>query len=250
MGRMSVVFKRDFRELRQTSAFLIIIIVFTVITIITAVVVNIALSRQEWLQMEAVARPMLELIMGLIAYFLPLFVLMTFIWAFANLPIVKEKVNGNISSLLATPLSPKEIWISKSLAIFLPGFAISVVSTLIVLLAVNFITIRQATGNFFLPTPLLLTSFFINPLLFLGLLLFIVLFSLANNPDIAIAPSFLVGFGLMIGIPLGVATGVINLASWSFSLWYLAGTVVIWAVVCFLTRFLTKENIVLSSKGY
>ena len=250
MGRMSVVFKRDFRELRQTSAFLIIIIVFTVITIITAVVVSIALSRQEWLQMEAVAKPILELIIGLIAYFLPLFILMTFIWAFASLPIIKEKVNGNIESLLATPLSPKEIWISKSLTIFLPGFAISVFSTLIVLLAVNFITIRPATGNFFLPAPLLLTSFLINPLLFFGLLLFIVLFSLANNPDIAIAPSFIVGFGLMIGIPLGVATGVINLASWSFSLWYLAGTVVIWAVVCCLSRLLTKENIVLSSKGY
>ncbi len=246
---MSVVFKRDFRELRQTSAFLIIIIVFTVLTIITAVVVNIALSRQEWLQMEAVAKPILELIIGLIAYFLPLFILMTFIWAFANLPIVKEKVNGNIASLLATPLSPKEIWISKSLAIFLPGFAISAVSTLIVLLAINFITIRPVTGNFVLPVPLLITCFLINPLVFFGLLLFIVLFSLANNPDIAIAPSFIVGFGLMIGIPLGVATGAINLASWSFSLWYLVGTMVIWTVVCFLSRLLTKENIVLSSKG-
>lgn len=248
MRRMSIVFQRDFRELRQTSAFLIIVIVFTMITIIAAVVVNIVLSRQEWLG-KVEARPMLELIMGLIAYFLPLFILMTFIWAFASLPIIKEKVNGNIASLLATPLGPKEIWIGKSLAIFLPGFAISVVSTLIVLLAVNFIVISPAIGNFALPVSLLFTSFFINPLLFFGLLLFIVLFSLANNPDIAIAPSFLIGFGLMMGIPLGVATGVINLASWSFSLWYLAGTTVIWIVVCCFSRLLTKENIVLSSKG-
>ena len=245
---MSIVFQRDFRELRQTSAFLIIIIVFTVITIVTAVVVNIALSRQEWLREEA-AGPMLALIMGLIAYFLPLFVLMTFIWAFANLTIIEEKVNGNIAALLATTLSPKEIWIGKSLAIFLPGFAISVFSTLIVLLAVNFITIRPVTGNFFLPIPLLLTSFFVNPLLFLGLLLFIVLFSLAKNPDTAIAPSFIVGFGLMYGIPLGVATGKINLASWSFCLWYMAGTAALWAAVLFFSRLLTKENIVLSSKG-
>ena len=248
MRRMGIVFKRDFKELRQTNAFLIITIAFTVITIVAAVVVSIALSRQEWLR-EETAGPLLELIMGLIAYFLPLFVLMTFIWAFASLPIIKEKVNGNIESLLATPLGPKEIWIGKSLAIFLPGFAISVVSTLIVLLTVNFITIGPATGIFFLPAPMLLTGFLINPLLFFGLLLFIVLFSLANNPDIAIAPSFLVGFGLMIGIPLGVATGTVNLASWSFSLWYMAGTSVIWVVVFCLSRLLTKENIVLSSKG-
>ena len=248
MRKMSVVFKRDFRELRQTNAFLIIVIAFTIITIIAAVVINIALSRQEWLREEEAA-PMLELIMGLIAYFLPLFVLMTFIWAFSSLPIIKEKVNGNIASLLATPLSPREIWISKSLAIFLPGFTISTISTLIVLLAVNLITIGPATGSFFLPAPLLLTSFLINPLLFFGLLLFIVLFSLARNPDIAIAPSFIVGFGLMMGIPLGMVTGNINLTSWSFCLWYLVGTAVMWAVVLCLSHLLTKENIVLSSKG-
>lgn len=248
MRRMSIVFQRDFRELRQTNAFLIMVIVFAVITITAAVSVSIVLSRQEWLGEEA-ARPMLELIIGLIAYFLPLFILITFIWAFASLPIIKEKVNGNIASLLATPLSPKEILIGKSLTIFLPGFAISVVSTLIVPLAVNFIAISPATGSFVLTAPLLVTGFLINPLMFFGLLLFIVLFSLANNPDIAIAPSFLIGFGLMIGIPLGVATGVINLASWSFSLWYLAGTTVIWIVVCCFSRLLTKENIVLSSKG-
>jgi uncharacterized membrane protein YgaE (UPF0421/DUF939 family) len=53
----------------------------------------------------------------------------------------------------------------------------------------------------------------------------------------------------MMGIPLGVATGKINLASWTFSLWYFGGALVLFIVVCFLLRLLTKENIVLSSKG-
>ena len=248
MRRMSIVFHRDFKELRQTNAFLIIVIVSIVITITAAVVASITLKNQEWLELKA-ARPMLELIMSLIAYFLPLFILMTFIWAFASFPIIKEKVNGNIESLLATPLGPKEIWIGKSISIFLPGFIISVVSTFIVLMAINLIAIKPATGIFFFPVPMLITGFIINPLMFFGLLLFIVLFSLANNPDIAIAPSFIVGFGLMIGIPLGVVTGIINLASWSFSLWYLAGTTVIWTVVYCFSCLLTKEKIVLSSKG-
>ena len=245
---MSIVLWRDFRELRQTTAFRVMVILSAVITIGIAVGTVVALSKAEWLGEEA-ARPWLELIMGLIVYFLPLFVLIAFIWAFASLPITKEKVNGNIECLLATPLSPTALWMGKSLAIFLPGFVISVVATLVVVLAVNFTTITPATGDFVLPAPVLLIGFLINPLLFFGLLLFIVLFSLANNPDLAIAPSFLVGFGLMIGIPLGVATGAIDLASWSFSLWYLAGAIIIWAVVCCLSRLLTKENIVLSSKG-
>jgi ABC-type transport system involved in multi-copper enzyme maturation permease subunit len=248
LRRISIVFQRDFRELRQTNAFLIINTLFAVITIAASVIIVIALRRQE-LPGKEITRPMLEMIIGLISYFLPLFVLITFIWAFANLTIIQEKVKGNIESLLATPLSPKEIWIGKSIAIFLPGYIISIISTLVILLAVNFIVILPATGNFILPSPLLLISFLINPLLFLALLLFIVLFSLANNPNIAIAPSFLVGFGLMIGIPLGVATGTINLASWPFVLWCLGGAIIFWAANFGFYHLLTKENIVLSSKG-
>ena len=248
MRGMRIVLRRDFRELRQTNAFRVMVILSAVITVAGAIGVSIALSRAEWLGVEA-ATPMLELIIGLIAFFLPLFILISFIWAFASLPITKEKVNGNIESLLATPLSPKAIWMGKGLAIFLPGFVISVVAALVVVLVVNFTIITPATGDFVLPAPVLLTGFLINPLLFFGLLFFIVIFSLANNPDIAIAPSFLIGFGLMIGIPLGVATRAVNLASWSFALWYLAGAIVIWAVVLYLSRLLTKENIVLSSKG-
>ena len=248
MKKTGIILKRDFRELRQTNTFLIISIVFSAVTIAIAVSVSIILNRQEWIGQKA-AGPILELTVGLIAYFLPLTVLMAFIWAFSSLPVVKEKVNGNIASLLATTLTPKEIWWGKSLAIFIPGYMISVISTLIVLLTVNLTVIVPATGNFLLPLPLFLVSLILNPLLLLGLLLFIILFSLANNPDIAITPSFLVGFGLMMGIPLGMALGAINLASWSFSLWYLAGVIIVWIIVLSLTRLLKKEKIVLSVKG-
>jgi ABC-2 type transport system permease protein len=210
--------------------------------------ISIALSRQVWLG-EETARPLLELIIGLVAYFLPLIVLMAFIWSFASLPVIREKINGNIECLLATPLNPVALWMGKSLAIFLPGFGISVIVTLIVVLTVNLITINPATGHFVLPAPALLTGFIINPLLFFGLLTFIVLFSLANNPDIAIAPSFIVGFGLMMGLPIGIATGAVNLASWAFALWYLVSAVIVWTVVGYLSRLLSKDNIVLSSKG-
>jgi len=54
---------------------------------------------------------------------------------------------------------------------------------------------------------------------------------------------------LMMGLPIGIATGAINLASWTFTLWYLAGTVIAWVVVGYFSRLLSKENIVLSSKG-
>ncbi|MHB1346487.1 MAG: hypothetical protein ACYCXK_03250 [Candidatus Humimicrobiaceae bacterium] len=248
MRRISIVFQRDFRELRKTKAFIIIIIFFAVITVAASVITSIVLRRQE-LMVRDEAKPILEMIIGIIAYFMPLSVFMTFIWAFTNVTIIQEKVKENIESLLATPLSPKEIWIGKSMAIFLPGYIFSLISTLIILLIINFVVIIPLTENFMLPLPLLLSSFLINPLLFFGLLLYTVLFSLADNPDIAIAPSFLIGFGLMIGIPLGVATGVIDLISWSFALCCLGGALILWIIVFCFYHLLTKEKIVLSSRG-
>ena len=248
MKKAGTILKRDFAELKKTNTFLIIIIVFSVITIAIAVSVSIILSRQEWVG-EKAAQPVLKLIISLISYFLPFTIIMTFIWAFSSLPVVKEKVRGNIASLIATTLSPREIWLGKSLAIFIPGYVISVISTIIILLAINLSVVIPSTGRFLFPLPLFLVSLIWNPLLLLGLLLMVILFSLAGNPDIAITPTFLVAFGLMMGIPMGMAMGGINLASWSFSLWYLAGVVIFWIVLFIFTRLLTKERILLSGKG-
>ena len=248
MKNIGIILRRDFQELSQTNAFRIMVWVTVVITVGASAGISIALGKQVWLGEEA-ARPILELIMGLVVYFIPLLILIAFIWSFASLPIIKEKINGNIECLLATPIGPKALWLGKCLAIFLPGFAISIISTFLVLLAVNLITINPATGYFIIPAQALITGFITNPLLFFGLLAFIVLFSLASNPDVAIAPSFIVGFGLMMGIPLGIAREVINLTSWTFTLWYLTGTLAAWLAIGYLSRLLTKENIVLSSKG-
>ena len=248
MRAMSIILNRDFRELRQSNAFRIIVIVSVLIVIAAAAGISIVLGQQEWVG-EAAAAPGLELITGLIAYFMPLLILISFIWSFATLPITREKINGNIECLLATPLTPRALWLGKCLAVFLPGYAVSVIAALLVLLAVNLFAINPSAGHFILPAPALLTGFIINPLLFLGLLAFMVLFAIANNPEIALAPSFILGFGLMMGLPIGLATGAVNVASWAFALWYLAGTAVVWAIILYLSRLLNKENIVLSSKG-
>jgi hypothetical protein len=75
LKKTGIIFKRDFRELRQTNTFLIISIIFSVVTIAIAASVSIVLSKKEWIGQKA-AEPMLELIIGLIAYFLPLAILM------------------------------------------------------------------------------------------------------------------------------------------------------------------------------
>jgi len=248
MRRIGIVMKREYREIRQTAAFRIIIIVAAAVAIAASVAISITLHRQSWLG-EKMATPLLRLFVSMVLYFVPLFIIITFIGAFGNLQVVREKVNGNIECLLATPLTPRALWLGKSLAIFLPAYFTSVVAAVIVALVMNLAAIVPATGDFVLPVPALVLGLAVNPLLFLGLLLFMIMFALANNPDIALAPLFLLGFGLMIGAPIGLMTGVIDFTSWSFVFWYLAGTVVALAIVLVLSRLLTSQHIVLSSKG-
>jgi ABC-2 type transport system permease protein len=240
--------KRDYLELRQATAFRIILIVAAVITLAAALGISIALSRQPWLDVPE-ARPMLDLFIALVLYFLPFIILLSFIWSSASLPVTKEKVNGNIESLMATPLSPRDLWLGKSLAIYLPAYIISIAGSVIVVLAINLSAIVPATGAFVLPVPALVLGLVINPLMFLGLLLFMILFAMANNPDIALAPSFLIGFGLMMGMPVGLGLGKFDITSWDFALWYFLGTAALLAIVLSLTHMLTRQNIVLSSKG-
>ena len=82
---MSIVLRRDLRELRRTNAFRIMVLTFAVITIGIAVGTSVALSKAEWLGVEA-AKPMLELVIGLIVYFLPLSVLFHLLSSQKNQP--------------------------------------------------------------------------------------------------------------------------------------------------------------------
>jgi heme A synthase len=84
----------------------------------------------------------------------------------------------------------------------------------------------------------------------LGLTALIIFLCLAYNPEITALPTWVVFMGLMFGIGIGLGLGEINLASWwPFTPCYLAAAIVLLAVVFYLSRFLSKEKIVLSGKG-
>lgn len=232
----------------RTSAFKVIFIVAVILTFGAAIGISVAVRLQSWYgTLEAL--PLLDFIIGLTVYFLSLLILLAFTMGFSGLQVTKEKVNGNIECLMATPMGPKALWLGKFFATFLPGFVISFVAAAIVLLVVNLFVSLPGWDSLLLSGPSLVVSLAVNPALFGGVLAFIVLLSLAGNPDTAIAPAFLVGFGLMIGIPAGMATGAIDIMSWNFTLWYTAGAALMWLIDFCLLRLLTRQNMVLSSKG-
>ena len=250
MKGMPVVLRSNVGDIVRSRSFLIIAIIIGLLTVGAATGITIPLKR--WLDSGPAwedARRLLELFVGLIVNYAPLTVLFTCMATWATDLIAKEKAKGPIESLLATPLTAKGLWIGKSLAIFLPAYVMGLISTLIVVLVVNFAAILPTMHHFVLPPPEALTSFIMIPLLMFALISVGVLFSLITNP--MVGQTIVMFIGVILLQLVGQVGGRITwlLASWDYALYNLAGAALLGTIAFFLFRFLTKERIVLSSKG-
>lgn len=250
MKGMLVVLQNDVRDIVRSKAFLIILVIVGVITVGMAVAISIALH--SWLAKGPAweeTKPLLELFMGLAANYVPLIVLFSCIVTWASDPIAKEKAKGPIESLLATPLTARGVWLGKSLAIFLPAYIIGFVATLIVVLTMNLAAILPTTGHFILPLAEAFTGFLFLPLFMLALVLVGVIFSLITNP--VIGQTIIIFVGVVLMQVVGQIGGRILwlLVSWDYALYNLAGAALLGIIAFYLSRSLTKEKIILSSKG-
>ena len=250
MKGMPVVLQSDVGDIVHSKAFLIVAIIIGVITVGAAVGVPLALNW--WLDKGLAweeAKPLLELFMGLAVNYVPLMVLFTCMATWATEPIAREKAKGPMESLLATSLTARAVWIGKSLAIFLPAYIIGLIATLIVILAMNLASILPTTGHFVLPLPEAFTSFLFLPLLMFALISLGVIFSLITNP--VIGQTVVIFVGVLLLQVVGQVGGRIwwLLASWDYALYNLAGAALLGMIAFYLSRSLSKERIILSSKG-
>jgi ABC-type transport system involved in multi-copper enzyme maturation permease subunit len=247
---MDVVLRRDVKDIMRSRTFLIIAIIISILTIGAAVGATLGLNA--WLPGLAWddAKPVLELIMGLVVNYMPLIVIYTCMVTWAGDALAKEKAKGTIESLLATPLTSRAVWTGKSLAIFLPAYISGFIANWVVILVVNFASILPATGHFVLPPPIAITGFLFLPLLMCALILLGVLLSLITNPAVGQAVIIIIGV-ILLQLP-GQLGGNITwlLPSWDYALYNLAGAALLGAIAFYLSRhLLSKESIVLSSKG-
>jgi ABC-2 type transport system permease protein len=250
MKGMLVVLRNDVGDILRGKSFLIVASVIAAVTVAAAVSIPIALrswlvSGPPWDE----AKPLLELFIGLAANYVPLIFLFICVATWATDPIAKEKAKGPIESLLATPLTARGVWIGKSLAIFLPAYVMGLIATLIVILAMNLAAILPTTGHFVLPLPAAFTSFLFLPLFMLALILVGIVFSLITNPVIGQTIIIFVGVVLMQVVGQVGGRFLWLLTSWDYALYNLAGAALLGIIAFYLSRSLTKERIILSSKG-
>jgi ABC-2 type transport system permease protein len=190
-------------------------------------------------------RSKLELYLGLTMFATCFISLGVNLNSFAAQSIIREKSKGVIESLLATPFKPKDIWIAKSLAVFLPGLILGEILTFIVLLVINYIYFVPSIG-FVFNTWIAVSSFITAPLIYLCLSLLIHFIGLTGKPAVGnvIVQVFLPVFlSLMINLAVRY---ILDITSWSFAVANLGVAALIAVIFIFLRSRLNRERMVLS----
>jgi len=190
-------------------------------------------------------RTQLEIYLNLIMYTTCLICLGINLNVFAFQSMTREKTRGNIESLMATPLSVKNIWIAKSLAVFIPGMVLGEVLTFAALLAVNYIYFVPRIG-FVYTYWMGLSSFLAAPIIYLCLSFLVHLIGLTGktaNGNIIVQIFLPIILTLMINL---IIRNILNAASWPLTLANFGIAFVIIIIVIFLQLRITREKIVLS----
>ena len=224
------------------------VIVFLVITIMVAALLSILFCILMISPEIKKANPdikYLKILLGLIMYTTSLLCHGISMNVFTAQSIIKEKTKGNIESLLATPLSTKQIWVAKSLSVFIPGLVLGEILTLVTLLVINYIYFVPTVG-FLYNHWIELSSFFAVPVIYFCLNLLAHLIGLTGKASSGsiVGQIFLPVFITLV-INLMIRK-ILDVTSWHIFLTTIGLAAIISIIISFLIPKMSREKIVLS----
>lgn len=247
MNKLWVIAKKDIREsFRSRSTLLYIIVLF---------VLSFSYYSSYSAHMESVLalKPSEEVIrqnsQALLDGFASTLPMMFSIWVctiFATYSVVVEKAKHNIETLMVTPISIKQLWLGKTLAVALPSVVIGLVVSIIVYLAMNYMKVIPQVGAFLLPGAFpFINAFILVPLLIFAIVSLVIYLQLTiANPRFANFIFLGIFFLLFFGINFLAGAGL----SANYTLVYLIVTLICGLASYVLASRLTKERVMLSSK--
>ncbi len=180
-------------------------------------------------------------------YNMPLWFAVLMCTIFATYAVILDKSKRSLESLMAAPVSLKQIWMGKALGVTLPSVVIALVAFVVAFLVLTFWKVLPATGSIIFPEALpLITALILTPLLIFAMVALVIYVQLViANPRIAnfvFTGFFVITF--FSGTLLSGQSDKIN-----FSLIY-AGIIIICAgLALILSRSLTRERVLLSNKN-
>jgi ABC-2 type transport system permease protein len=248
MKKILVIARKDVKEAFRSRSTYIFIVVMLVLTISYFSSYN---SLVQSLIAENAGRQVIieqsRLFLTSLAYVLPMMYSIFVCTIFASYSVVLDKAKRNLESLMVTPVSIKQVWLGKSLAVTLPSIMVGISISVLSYIVINYVAVISHTGAFIFPDPLaVVAAFIIVPLLIFAIVSIVTCVQLIiSNPRIANLVFTVIFLALLFGANVLAGFGIdIN-----FAVIY-AGVVIICAAVSWLlSRSLTKEKVILSSKG-
>lgn len=249
MKKIMVIVKKDLRETLHTKAFYVSIamVLFFMVMLGGAVRVQINTLVEKDLspaEITSAAQPL----MGTTVFMLSLMLMMLFCMYINAYTLTMEKVKRSLESLLCTPLSLRQICLGKSLAVFLPSVILGLLFAFGAIVGINQFFIAPQIGQFVMPgaAPLVATLVAVPLIVFFLVTLMIALQLIITNIRWIHAALM----GLIFGVGFGLSPVLrFGSASWSIVFISLGVAAVLALVTIYLSRLVTKERIVLSSKG-
>jgi ABC-2 type transport system permease protein len=248
MKKLWIIARKDVKESfnsRSTYIYIVIMLLLTFTyfssynTLINSLTEQNATAQEIYDDSRAFLR-------GL-AYTLPMMYSILVCTVFAQYSVVVDKAKRNIESLMVTPATIRQIWMGKTLAVTLPSIVIGIAVAIIGYIVLNIAAVGPKVGSFIIPDAFsIITALIIVPILIFAIVSVVIYIQLViSNPRIANLVFTAIFLLLFFGTTTLSAAGI----NVNFGFIYL-GVIALCAVISFiLSRSLTKERIILSSKG-
>jgi ABC-2 type transport system permease protein len=246
MGRVFIIAKKDIKEAfrSRTTYFYVLFLCFLSVQYFASFGSTISSLTEQGAtpsQIQSAGKSVMDVTVTT----LPLVFTMLMCSILTAYSVAMDKAKRTMESLLATPLSLRQVWLGKSLAVALPGVAIAILVSLLIFLAMNLTIAVPNVGGFIVPSALpLVTGLVIVPVMAFVVVALVSSLQLIMSNQRLTNLAF-IGIFFVIYFLSFTSLG----SSWDFSLIYLVATIFLAVVTIFLTRFLTKERVILSSKG-
>jgi ABC-type Na+ efflux pump permease subunit len=248
VNKLWIIAQKDILEAfrsRTTYIYIVILILLTFVQFSRYTTVINNLESQNASTSELINAS--QIFLNQFAYTLPLWYAILICTIFATYSVIVDKAKRNIESLMATPVSLNQIWMGKCLAVTLPSIVIALVVSIIAFIVINFIAIMPDTNQFIFPEPsAIVSALVLLPMLIFAIVAIVLYLQLTiSNPRFANFVFTGIFFVVFFGSSVLTGSGI----NFNFSYVFL-GLIAICAGIAFiLSRFLTKEKVLLSSKG-
>ena len=248
MKEMLVIVKKDLKETVRTKTFLIsialtILVVYYIVNNLERTI-GALLKTNTGIEHTAYVQP----IIGITIFTVALVVAVYYSFIINSYTLLIEKTKHSLESLLCTPLTIKQFWFGKTMSMFLPSVVLGFLFTIAAFCAMNVFVIYPKLGYWIYPGALSSVAIIVAVpaiVLFLSALFYLLQLIIANVRLINIIFMFVL---IITSNVLILGTGYLK-SSWSLVYISMGAAMALALANFFLFQLLTKERIVLTSKG-